>query len=220
MKLFAIAMLAATLGLTAQDEAREARVVVKSFNSVGGGHAVVKYRAEDGLEELNIQMNDGSLVIDPAEIAIGDTLPYALDNGETVNVKRTENALFIYPEGAEEPVVLTTTGEGGERIIVHADSGANVMTRRLMRDAVVINGLSDASEEVKQTIIDALRAAGVEKEVLFSPGPQMLWIDDQGGRHNPGDAFIFTSEEGHTVEVDGGSGKTGVFIVREKKEEQ
>ena len=175
--------------------------------------------------------------LDASDLEVGETRYVTSESGQEVAITREENGFRIDIDG-EETFVMTP-GEGmHKRVMVHSagsgvatanafvmagegeghdmlwisDEGENVHLEG-MEDTVFITGLGDLDEYERNQIIDALRAAGVEKEIKFAPA---------GGPH--GFHFLTTSGiegEGGDVEVEirkigPGEEDTNVFVIEKK----
>jgi len=175
--------------------------------------------------------------LDASDLEVGETRYITSESGKEVAITREENGFRIEIDG-EETFVMTP-GEGmHKRVMVHStgsgeatanafvmvgegeghnmlwvtDEGENVHLGG-MEDTVFITGLGELDEYERNQIIDALRAAGVEKEIHFAPG---------GGPH--GFHFLTTSAgegEGGEVEVEirkfGPGEEDSNMIIIEKK---
>lgn len=179
--------------------------------------------------------------LDASDLEVGETRYVTSESGQEVAITREENGLRIDIDG-EETFVMTP-GEGmHKRVMVHSsgtgeatanafvmagegeghdmlwvsDEGENVHLEGL-EDTVFISGLGDLDEYERNQIIDAIRAAGIEKEIQFTPA---------GGSH--GFHFLTTSGiegEGGNVEIEihkmgPGEEDANVFVIEKKIEKK
>ncbi len=224
--LFATLIASLAFGL-AQDEERHVNTVVVKSAHFGHGHgdATVVYENKNGKSELELKLDGETLNFDPDAIAVGETQSFTLANGKTVDVMRTEDALVIHHGEGEPLTIRTFDGGHGEHDVMFLSGEGHGLHEyvfdhdALSGDAVVISGVGELDEDAKQVIIDALRQAGVEKEVHFANGPKLLWFDDSGEEHNlSGRSFHFSTVGDKTVEIKGGKGKILVIDKDKRKE--
>jgi hypothetical protein len=175
--------------------------------------------------------------LDASDLEVGETRYLTSESGREVAITREENGFRIDIDG-EETFVMTP-GEGmHKRVMVHS-AGTGVATANAfvmagegeghemlwvtdegesiqfggLEDMVFITGLGELDEYERNQVIDALRSAGIEKEIRFAPA---------GGAH--GFHFVTTSEgegEGGDMEVEirelAPGEEDAEFIIIEKK---
>ncbi|MFQ5670985.1 MAG: hypothetical protein ACE5HD_10780 [Acidobacteriota bacterium] len=188
-------------------ERREMRIVVAS-----GADA-----ATTGLESVDI-----------GDLEIGETRFLTTDSGKEIAVTREEDGLFLEIDGKEMHIQMDD--EPGTRLFVggadtaeaDGDQVIGLSARSICigrpgadEDVVTLSGLGDLDDARKDEIIDALRSAGIEKEIRFaSPGHGFQFVTV----NTDGDA---EGEKNVNVEVRrcvwSGDGPH-VVVVRERKE--
>ncbi len=121
------------------------------------------------------------------------------------------NHVVVHGDGhtSSANFIIKGDDDGGEHVFIHkngVDTGKMLMELGA-KDSVNISGLGDLSEEVRDQIIQALRDAGVEKEINFSDMHIMhsttgnVWISDDGTTHTCMKVYEFKSEDGNTTKV-------------------
>jgi hypothetical protein len=163
---------------------------------------------------------DGT-VIDASDLEVGETRYITSESGKEIAITREENGFRIDIDGEEtfvmsplegmhKKVMLRAMGEGeahaesfvvtgegeGHNMIFVTDDHQTVHLDDL-ENTVFISGLGDLDDYDKERIIDALRSAGVDKEIHFTPG---------GGAHG----FHFLTTSG--VVGEGGDGEIEVEV--------
>ncbi|MCZ6649208.1 MAG: hypothetical protein O7D35_00920 [Acidobacteria bacterium] len=201
-----------------------------SWNEDSGERHVnvkIKVMADDGGEMTELDLSD---------LEVGETRWITSDSGKDIGITREadgyrldidgEETFIATPgDGAHNRVMVRAIGHGdgeglheamqnvwvtGDQQVIHLDGES--------LDTVFISGLGDLDEYQKADIIDALRAAGVDKEVHFSPAG--------GGAHS----FMFMTSGGDlhadgetTVDVEvikkclPGDGDGNIIIIEKKK---
>jgi hypothetical protein len=145
----------------------------------------IKILADAGGEAVELDLSD---------LQVGETRWISTDSGKDVGVTREENGYRLDIDG-EETFIMSPGDDMHSRVMVHAmadgvgeglhSAMSNVWVTGdqqvieldgIESDHVFISGLGDLDENQKEDIIDALRAAGVEKEVHFAPSgsPHMM----------------------------------------------
>lgn len=170
----------------------------------------IKVIADAGGEAVELDLSD---------LQVGETRWITSDSGKEIGITREENGYRLDIDGEE--TFIMSPGDGmHKRIMVHAttdgegDDLHSVMSNVwvtddaqvlhldgmagggmfIANDSVFISGLGDLDEYQKADIIDALRSAGVEKEIHFAPsgGPHMMSFTIDSDVHADGE---------HTVDI-------------------
>lgn len=164
-----------------------------SMSSGGEGHVFVVKNDGDG-ERISINGN----TVDGSEIALGETKTFQTKRG-SVTISRDEEGLQVKDEDGK---VLRLLGgeEGGAHVM--ALGGEHIKLVR-PNDAVVIQGLDDLDETIREKVRAALAEAGVDKEIVFAGEPQMMWVDGEEGeiQVNGHGIFIGDDKDGKTKRV-------------------
>ena len=160
----------------------------------------VEVQKDDSGENMVLNLNGGSVELDPSTLEVGDSQTYMLDNGEEVTITRLEQG-YTLNVGGEDINIFTHQGDGAftwisedgglhefshdaEHVFIgegaHGAHGAFIISegdgdvdsdvfipRRGSSDAVTISGIEGLDEDLKQRITDALRDAGIEKDIRF-----------------------------------------------------
>jgi hypothetical protein len=148
--------------------------------------------------------------LDLSDLEVGETRWITTDSGKDVGVTREDDGYRLDIDG-EETFIMSPGVGMHNRVMVHAttdhdgggsyDSTSNVWVNSdhdvinldsMTGDSVFISGLGDLDENQKADIIDALRSAGVDKEVHFAPagGPHVMSFTTSDGVHADGDATV------------------------------
>ncbi len=180
--------------------------------------------------------------VDVSDLAVGETRWVTSRDGKDVGITREESGYRISVEGEDTFVMTPSAGPAGMRRVhvrtgEGSEKGSQVFVRKMatagegggqsmvfvtddnqaihldgLADTVFISGLGDLDESRRQAIVDALRGAGVDKEIRFAPsGPH-------GFRFLSGEG----AGEGQSVEVNveksvtGGDGDGHKVIIIEK----
>jgi len=173
--------------------------------------AVAEDSGERKVEIKILADADGEAVeLDLSDLEVGETRWISTDSGKDVGITREENGYRLDIDGEE--TFIMSPGDGmHNRVMVHATADgegeglhsamSNVWVSGdqqvieldgMNSDHVFITGLGDLDENQKADIIDALRAAGVEKEVHFAPAgaPHMMSFSTTHDVHGEGDATV------------------------------
>lgn len=151
-----------------------------------------------------------ALDLDLSDLEVGETRWISTDSGKDVGITREENGYRLDIDG-EETFIMSPGDDMHNRVMVHAtahgegedlhsamsnvwvsgDAGV-IEIDGMASDHVFISGLGDLDEYQKADIIDALRAAGVDKEVHFAPAgaPHMMSFTTTHDIHGEGDANV------------------------------
>jgi hypothetical protein len=189
LKGFFVTLALVLAGTTVQEQEKE--VVIMSSDG-GTARCRVELRIEDdGAENMSVDINGATLELDPSEIAEGETRTYTLDDGTELTVLRTSDALVLNVNDKEIRVPLAH-GEGDDHVWITADGDEIDLEEIPYNNTVTISGLGDLDEETRTRIIQALRGAGVEKEIEFSDhtvislhkGASFITSGDENGSPN------------------------------------
>ena len=173
--------------------------------------AVAEHHVERKVEIKILADADGEGVeLDLSDLEVGETRWITTDSGKDVGVTREDDGYRLDIDGEE--TFIMSPGDGmHNRVMVHAtidhegggshDSTSNVWVNSdhdvisldsMAGDSVFISGLGDLDENQKADIIDALRSAGVDKDVHFAPagGPHVMSFTTADGVHADGDANV------------------------------
>lgn len=171
----------------------------------GERHVTVKIKvmADDGGEMTELDLSD---------LAVGETRWITSDSGKDIGITREVDGYRLDIDGEE--TFIATPGDGAHnRVMVRAiGHGVNAGLHESMQNVwvtgdqqvihldgegspgVFISGLGDLDENQKADIIDALRAAGVDKEVHFSPAGggthSFTFMTSGGDLHADGEATV------------------------------
>jgi hypothetical protein len=159
------------------------------------------------------------VIFDASDLEVGETRYLTSESGKEVAITREENGFRIDIDG-DETFVMTPDKGMHKRIMVHSAAGAEATANAFvvsgegegeghemvwvseesgevhlggLEDTVFISGAGDLDEYDRERIIDALRDAGIDKEIRFVPS---------GGSH--GFHFVTTSKvdgEGGDLEL-------------------
>ncbi|MFQ5720467.1 MAG: hypothetical protein ACE5IK_13055 [Acidobacteriota bacterium] len=184
----------------------------------GGVEHRIKILIAGGGDELE-GLAAGGEAIDISGMEVGET---RYGTGDTdVAVTRVEDGYTITVDGEEihvdtivdadrmKVIVGSGSGEGGSWTTadgsVFSLDGHHVALFGAggESDAVTLSGLGDLDEDARQRIIEALRDAGVEKDIHFADGHGFQFITAGTGE---GNTVFFSGDEGgegeHTINVD------------------
>lgn len=160
----------------------------------------IKVIADAGGEAVELDLSD---------LEVGETRWITSDSGKEVGITREENGYRLDIDG-EETFIMSPGDDMHNRIMVHAtsegeglhESMSNVWVTGgdaevihldgMASDGVFISGLGDLDEYQKADIIDALRSAGVDKDIHFAPsgGPHMMSFTIDSDVHADGDTTV------------------------------
>jgi hypothetical protein len=193
--LMALVAAAVMVGTPAVTEERIEVKVEKHVSSSNGSTAELEHEIQVGLGDAQ------AVALDVSDLELGESISETTDSGRVVSVTRAESGYRIDVDGREIEVIA----DGGEpgAVFVHAsapgafawhaadgaDSGATeVIVRRagMSPDEVVIMGLGDLDEDARERVVDALRSAGVSKEIRIIPA----------GDSHAGNVEVFVTSEG------------------------
>ncbi len=159
-----------------------------SFVSVtSGGSGEVFVVKNDG-DEKTIEINGD--VIDGSGLAVGESKEIKTKRG-TVTLSRDEDGLQIKNEDGKIVRLFGEDDESGHVMAI----GGNHFKVAAPEDTIVILGLDNLDESIRQKVRAALAEAGVDKEVVFAGGPQMLWVDGEEGEIEVNGNAIFIGDE-------------------------
>ena len=198
----------------------------------GGDHhnISVDFTADENGHLMTLDINGETLTPDLEGMEIGDTRTFTTSEGSEITVERKDEHSYELNGGDGDINIIVGGHEGGpgEHVWISADGevhgefdGDMIFIGGEASNTVTISGLSDLGEDQKQAIIDAIRAAGVEKDVQFSdanirlhhgaPGTLQEILIDGADIHSPhGNHFKFK-----TGDHDG-----DVIIVKELKKKK
>ena len=192
-------------------------------------HVKIKVMTDEGGEMTELDLSD---------LQVGETRWITSDSGKDISITREEDGYRLDIDGEE--TFIGSPGDGmHNRIMVQAmGHGDGEGLHEAMQsvwvtddhkvihldtegaDGVFISGLGDLDENQKADIIDALRAAGVDKEVHFSPSGggahSFMFMTSGGDVHMDGESSV-------DIEVlkkylpGGGDGEGPQIIIIEKK---
>ena len=177
---------------------------------------------EDGADQKIKIVADGEVFeLDGEDLELGETRSIELESGKTMEITRGEEGIVLTT--GDNEILMRDNGHRSKEIghtVSIAEGGDFVFVDHsavVGGDGVIISGLGDLDETAREAIINALREAGVEKEIHFSPAGAI----SLGGRsilnlHQPGTYGFFTDESGTKVKVQLG-GDT-VWVEEEKEE--
>ena len=243
----ALAIAALVFGLPSPARAEEKKIerTVHAFAHADGDHArQVKVFLASGGDRVSFG-GDGVQAIDIGDMELGETRYATAASGEEIAITRDEDG-YLLEVGGEEIRVGTLGDAAHMKVIVGGDTAAfgvgsgswttedsntisldghNVAFAGNLAclgggagDSVTISGAGDLDEFDRERIIDALRDAGVDKDVRFVEKTGFHWITAGEG---DGNVFVTDGEEG-TIDIDvkveeSGDGGRRVFIIKKKK---
>ncbi|MCB1041780.1 MAG: hypothetical protein KDC35_02510 [Acidobacteria bacterium] len=127
--------------------------------------------SDDSDTEMMVNIDGLKDKFDLSSMEEGDVNTYTLSNGETIEISKVNGAFQLV--------------HNGETIEIHNDHGLSknmfVMGGFNHGSAIRISGLSDLDQAQKDAIIDAIRAQGIDKEVVFEQSGSFVWIEDDSG---------------------------------------
>lgn len=198
----AIALLFASLFGTQQDDKKVERKAVFVTASGGGSHSVI-VKSDDDDHQINI---DGT-VFDASSLKVGESKVFTSEKGD-VTVSRDEDGLRVTTAEGEDIRILGNDDDDDTHVFAMSNGGFNFKSK----DEVVIQGLDNLDEETQARIRKALKNAGVEKDVTFSEGGNMVWVDAANGSMNVnGHGAVFISGD------DDKSSRKKVQVIKIKK---
>ena len=187
----------------------------------------IKVIADTGGEAVELDLSD---------LQVGETRWITSDSGKEIGITREENGYRMDIDG-EETFIMSPGDDMHNRIMVHAttdgeglhesmsnvwvtDDAQVIQLDGMASDGVFISGLGDLDEYQKADIIDALRAAGVEKEIHFAPsgGPHMMSFSIDSDVHADGEHTVDVQVIREHLVGDAGDADGSHVIFIEKKE--
>ncbi len=189
-------------------------------------HVKIKVLTDDSGEMTELELSD---------LAVGETRWITSDSGKDIGITREDDGYRLDIDGEE--TFIATPGDGmHDRVMVKTmvmedgeglhDAMQNVWVTGdqqvihldgLESSGVFISGLGDLDENQKADIIDALRAAGVDKEIHFSPmgggEHSFTFVTSGDDLHGDGEATVDVQMLRKHVDGDG----EGKIIIIEKK---
>lgn len=187
----------------------------------GQGHNItMEIVAEGDDREMTLDINGETLTPDINGMAIGDTRTFTTGSGAEVSIERKDEHLYMVNGGDGEIELLWNTeheGNGENQVFITNSASTMVFNPTSANNTVTISGLDNLDEVEKQRVIDALRAAGIEKEINFST----FQIHQIGG--NSGMTWV--SEDGEhdiniAIQADGEQNQKGEKVIIMKRKEQ
>ena len=154
-----------------------ATVVMSSSNK----NIQMKIHSEDGRSEMTLRHKGEELVIDLDELVEGSRATYTLAGKEVEVIHNEDGGIKVFFDGEELNIFHDNEAQ------IWVDSGGDELHEILIdkynpRNRVTISGLEDLDDDLKDQIIQAIRDAGVDKEVKFLPahfmaigGQDLLW---------------------------------------------
>lgn len=224
IKAIGLTILTTTAISFAQDEVVTKHKVWVTSRSQDGVSIVARGDNSDGDNKVKIVADGETIEFDGNDLEVGESRTFDLENGKTMELTRRDEGLVMTMDGSE---ILLYEGGEGNGAFAHAFSvgdGSDFLAledlETIGADDVVISGLDDLDESAREAVIKALREAGVEKEIHFSPHGIMGFGGDKFLKlmHAGGASAIFTDEGGSSVKVMN-NGKT-VWVEKEKEKEK
>ncbi len=192
------------------------------LNSSGVENKVRMHFIDDnGDKNMRFVLEEGGLEFNPDDFNVGETKTFTLDNGDEVEVRREQNKIVLILGEKEMEFFIGEIGEAGHGVHVYkAASTALEMVSEGAEDALTISGLGDVDEETRERIINALREAGVSKEVRFSSmgglhhgGENLIWIEEDGNNNENVKVIKCKGKDGTHIKI-----KNKLIIVEEEEE--
>jgi len=174
--------------------------------------------------------------LDLSDLAVGETRWLKSGSGKDIGITREAGGYRLDIDG-EETFIASPGDDTHNRVMVRTlgigegDRDMNVDQNVWVTgdqqvihlgteglDGVFINGLGDLDDNQKAAIIDAIRAAGVDKEVHFSPegflgAKSFTFVTGGKGMHAEGEANV--DIQMHKQPMDG-NGEGNVIIIEKK----
>ena len=185
---------------------------VVALNNGSEHNITVDYVADGDERQMTLNLNGEALTPDLEGMEVGDIRTLTTSGGTEVTIERKDEHRYLLHGGEGEiNIIIGGHDDGhGEHVWVHGDEMVHeigdemVFVTGAASDSVTISGLSDLDEDQKQRIIDALRAAGIDKDVQFmdtkiqmhqvhGDGAHHVWVDADGETHTGLKNFKFVT---------------------------
>ncbi len=157
------------------------------------------HKASDANTKVDINVNGNAEAFSLPDLEIGEVKEIVTESGNTISVTKTESGVSLTIDGEE----INLPSVGAEHS-AHFMKGGMPLHQNMSKGIQVIGDLTDEQIAI---IKDGFAAAGVEKEISFTKGHEMIFFSADGDDKNidiqfsDSDVNSWTSEDGNQVKV-------------------